>query len=76
MAVVRRKKENIDLLEHAMMGVHTSEIPARIVSLEANDGLIGTRSRVVVDLRDLRSEEREVVVRMHNMPKVKRRRTP
>jgi hypothetical protein len=61
MAVIRRKKENIDLLERAMMGVHTG-------------GLLGTRSKVKFNVRDLHSEERVVVVRMHDAPQGGRRR--
>ena len=72
MSVVRRKKENIDMLEHAMMGVRTSENHTEIVSLDESRGIIGSRSRVQVDVRDESPEEREVIV---TIPKVGKRRT-
>lgn len=60
------------MLEHAMMGVRTSETPTRIVSFGENGGVIGSRSRVAVDVRDGNPEEREVIV---TIPKIGKRRT-
>ena len=71
MSVVRRKKENIDMLEHAMMGVRTSETQTRIVSFEERAGVIGSRSRVEVDVRDENPDDREVIV---TIPRVGKRR--
>jgi hypothetical protein len=72
MSVVRRKKENIDMLEHAMMGVRTTDDHHRIVSFGETNGIIGSSSRVEVDIRDTDAEEREVIV---TMPKMRRKRT-
>jgi hypothetical protein len=72
MSVVRRKKENIDMLEHAMMGVRTSENHSQIVSFDESRAIVGSRSRVQVDVRDETQEEREVIV---TIPKVGKRRT-
>jgi len=72
MSVVRRKKENIDMLEHAMMGVRTSENHSQIVSFDESRAIVGSRSRVQVDVRDETQEEREVTV---TIPKVGKRRT-
>jgi hypothetical protein len=72
MAVVRRKKENIDMLEHAMMGVRTLDKHHQIVSFAKTSGLIGSSSRVEVDVRGSNPEEREVIV---TMPKIRKERT-
>ena len=72
MSVVKRKKENIDVLEHAMMGVRTLDEEHRIVSFADSNGIIGSSSRVEVDVRESNTEEREVIV---TMPKVGRRKT-
>jgi hypothetical protein len=72
MSVVRRKKENIDILEHAMMGVRTSDNHTKIVSFGGSSGIIGTSSRVEIDLREENPEEREVIV---TIPRVGKRRT-
>jgi hypothetical protein len=63
MSTVKRTKEAIDVLEHAMQGVHTSN-DHRIVSFSRERGLIGTRSEVEIDVMDDTPGEREVVVRM------------
>jgi hypothetical protein len=72
MSVVRRKKENIDMLEHAMMGVRTSETPTRIVSFEEQGGLIGSSSRAEIEVRDENLDDREVIV---TMPRIGKART-
>ena len=64
MAVVRRRKENIDMLEHAMMGVRTLDRHHQIVSFAKTSGLIGSSSRVEVDIRESNAEGREVIVMM------------
>jgi hypothetical protein len=68
MSAVRRTKEAIDMFEHAMQGVHTSN-DHRIVSRSRERGLIGTRSRVEVDVLDDIPGEREVVVKMPRLPR-------
>jgi hypothetical protein len=73
MAVVRKRKEHIDVLEHTMRGVRTTENSRRIVSFDSSPGLIGTRSSVVINMEGLDSEEREVTVMM---PKMGSRRRP
>jgi hypothetical protein len=63
MSRVKPTKDAIDVLEHAMQGVHTSN-DHRIVSFSRASGLIGTRSDVEIDVMDVTPGEREVVVRM------------
>ena len=73
MSVVRRKKENIDMLEHAMMGVRTSETQTRIVSFEGQGGLIGSSSRVEIYVRDENPDDREVIFMMPRVGKARTR---
>ena len=64
MAVVKRKKEGIDMLEHAMQGVRTSENRGQIVSFHDDPGILGRRSRIAVRAFDDTPVEREVIVKM------------
>jgi hypothetical protein len=64
MAVVKRTKESIDMLEHAMQGVRTSENHGQIVSFHDEPGIVGTRSNVEVRAFDDTPVEREVIVKM------------
>ena len=71
MSVVKRRKDAIDALEHAMRGVQTSEA-RRIVSRTGDTGIIGKKSEVRLDVRDDAPVEHEVTVVMRRLP---RRRT-
>jgi len=64
MGAVKRTREGVDALEHALRGVHTSENHARIVSIQRQPGLIGHSSVVQVDVLDDQPMEREVIVRL------------
>jgi hypothetical protein len=64
MAVVRRKKEGIDILEHAMQGVRTSENRRQIVSFHDEPGIVGMRSKIVTRAFEDTPVEREVIVKM------------
>ena len=64
MGTVKRTREGVDALEHALRGVHTSENDARIVNLQRQPGLIGHRGVVQVDVLDDLPWEREVIVRL------------
>jgi hypothetical protein len=70
MSVVRRRRDAIDALEHALQGVKTYE-DHEIVSHEWDPGIIGKRSAVEINVRDAEPDDREVVV---TMPPVRRRR--
>jgi hypothetical protein len=61
MSVVRRRKDAIDALEHAMQGVQTYD-PHHIESRDWDPGLIGKRSAARVTLLDDTPVEREVIV--------------
>jgi hypothetical protein len=74
MAVVRRSKSGIDILEHAMQGVRTSENRGQIVSFHAEPGIIGMRSKVEVRPFQDTPVEREVIVKMPRVPDRRRRR--
>lgn len=73
MAVVKRRKEGIDILEHAMQGVRTSENRGQIVSFHDEPGIVGMRSRVDVHVFDDTPVEREVVVKMPRVTDRRRR---
>lgn len=73
MARVRRTRDGIDILEHAMQGVRTSENRGQIVTFHAAPGVVGLRSKVVVRPFQDTPVEREVIVRM---PRVRDRRRP
>jgi len=74
MKVVKRTKDGIDILEHAMQGVHTSENRGRIVRFHAERGIVGKSSTAEVRGADDTPEEREVIVRVPCTPHRRRRR--
>ena len=63
MSVVKRRRDAIDALEHAMQGVQTSESKP-IESRIEDPGIIGKRSEVRIDVRDDTPMEREVTIVM------------
>ena len=75
MSVVRRRRDAVDALEHAMRGVQTTD-PRPIERHDETSGVIGTRSDVRIDLRDLRDDdtpvEHEVTVVMRRLPRRER----
>ena len=61
MSVVKRRRDAIDALEHAMQGVQTTEKrPVR--SRDYDPGIIGKRSEVRINVHDDTPVEREVTV--------------
>jgi hypothetical protein len=64
MAGVKRTKESIDMLEHAMRGVRTSGNHGQIVRFHDEPGIVGTRSNVDVRAFDDTPVEQEVIVKM------------
>jgi hypothetical protein len=73
MSVVRRRKDAVDALEHAMQGVQTVD-PHRIESRDWDPGLIGKRSAARVEIIGDIPVEHEVTVVMHRVPRGERRR--
>jgi hypothetical protein len=73
MAVIRRAKTGIDVLEHAMQGMRTSENRGQVVTFHADPGIIGMRSRVEVRAFEDTPVEREVIVRMPHVRDRRRR---
>jgi hypothetical protein len=73
MAGVKRTKEGIDMLEHAMRGVRTSENRGQIVTFHDEPGIVGARSTVEVRAFDDTPVEREVIVKMPRVPDRRRR---
>lgn len=69
MSRVKRTKDGVDAIEHALRGVHTSENHERIVSFERHPGFVGTGSVVEVDVVDDSPLEREVIVRLPRGPR-------
>ena len=74
MAVLRRTKTGIDVLEHAMQGVRTSENRGQVVTFHADPGIIGMRSKVEVRAFEDTPVEREVIVRLPHVRDRRRRR--
>jgi hypothetical protein len=68
MGRVRRTKDGVDAIEHALRGVHTSENHQRIVTFERHPGFVGTHSTVQVDVVDHSPVEREVIVCLPRTP--------
>ena len=68
MGRVKRTRDGVDAIEHALRGVHTSENHERIVSYERHPGFIGTSSTVQVDVVGDSLTEREVIVRLPRQP--------
>jgi hypothetical protein len=63
MSVVKRRRDAIDALEHAMQGVQTTD-SLRIESRDHDPGIIGKRSDVTIEVRDDTPVEHEVTVVM------------
>jgi hypothetical protein len=71
MSVVRRRRDAVDALEHAMQGIQTTE--KRPIERSGQDpGIIGKRSSVRVDIRDDTPVEHEVTVVMPRLPRRER----
>lgn len=64
MSVVKRTKDGIDILEHAMQGVHSTENRGRILRFHAEAGLVGVTSSSEVRAFVDSPVEREVIVRL------------
>jgi len=69
MSRVKRTRDGVDAIEHALRGVHTSENQERIVSFERHPGFVGSRSIVQVDVVDDSPTEHEVIVRLPRWPR-------
>jgi hypothetical protein len=74
MGAVKRTRDGVEAIEHALRGVHTSENHERIVSFERHPGLIGGSAIVQVDVVDDSPSEHEVVVRLPRSPRQRPRR--
>ena len=72
MSVVKRRRDAVDALEHAMQGVQTYD-PHRIESRDWDPGLIGKRSAARVQVLDDTPVEREVTVVMRRPPRERMR---
>lgn len=62
MSAVKRTRDVVDILEHAMQGVHTSENLARIRSFGAESGIVAVSSLTEVRGLEVPELEREVIV--------------
>jgi hypothetical protein len=72
MSVVRRRKDAIDALEHALRGVQTHD-PQRIDARDRDPGLIGKSSEARVRFLDDTPVEHEVIVKVGTRRRVRRR---
>jgi hypothetical protein len=70
---VRRRRDAVDALEHAMQGVQTYD-PHRIESRDGDPGLIRKRSAARVRIVDDVPVEHEVTIVMPRLPRGSRRR--
>ena len=73
MAGVKRTRDGVDAIEHALQGVHTSENRERIISFDRNPGFVGSRSIVQVDVVDDSPLEREVIVDLRDRGRRRKR---
>lgn len=73
MSVVRRRKDAVDALEHAMQGVQTVD-PGGVESRDWDPGLIGKRSAARVEILGDTPVEHEVTVVMPRLPRGERLR--
>jgi len=64
MSAVKRTRDVVDILEHAMQGVHTSENQARIRTFRAESGIVGLSTQTEVHDLEVPQLEREVIVSM------------
>ena len=64
MSVVRRTKDGIDILEHAMQGVRNSESRGRIRKFHTENGMFGVSAHFDVRALGDPPVEREVIVRL------------
>ena len=64
MGGVKRTRDGVDALEHALGGVHTSDNRERIVSFDQTPGFVGSHSIVEVDVVGDQPVEREVIVHL------------
>ena len=72
MSVVRRRRDAIEALEHAMQGIQTTE-DRRIETYDHESGIIGKRSEVRIDVRNYDTPVvREVTVVMRRLPRRER----
>jgi hypothetical protein len=69
MSVVKRTRDGIDILEHAMQGVHTSDNHGQIVSFYEDPRDVVTDSAPDVRAFDDTRVEWEVIVRMPALPR-------
>jgi hypothetical protein len=74
MSVVKRTKDGIDMIEHAMQGVQISENRVEIVRFYAEPGIVGVRSKTEVRALEDPRVEREVIVKMPREPRRRRSR--
>jgi hypothetical protein len=73
MSAVRRRRDLVDALEHAMQGVQTHD-PYRIESRDWDPGLIGKRTAARVQVVDDTPVEYEVIVHVGGRRTRRRRR--
>jgi hypothetical protein len=64
MGAMKRTKDGIDILEHAMQGVLSSENRKKIRSFHHESGIVGVRSGSEVYSAEDTPVEREVIVRL------------
>jgi len=72
MSVVRRRRDGVEALEHAMQGVQTVE-PRSFGSHSGDPAILGRRSSLCVDACDA-TVERELTIVMRRLPHHKRSR--
>lgn len=64
MNAVRRTKDVVDILEHALQGIQTSENTARSLSFRTESGIVGMSSSAEVRELEVPDLEREVIVNL------------
>jgi hypothetical protein len=74
MSAIKRTKDDIDVFERTMQGVHTSENRGEIISFHADRGIVGLSTETAIGVLDDTPAEREVIVKMPPLPRRRRAR--
>jgi len=72
MSIVKRRRDAIDALEHAMQGVRTTGKEA-IGQISDDPGIVGQSSDIRIEVRDDTPVEHEVTVVMPRLPRRRER---
>jgi hypothetical protein len=73
MSTVKRTKDDIDVLEHTMQGVHTSANQGKIISFHRERGIVGISTETEIRSLADTPAEHVVIVKMARASQRRRR---